>query len=674
MAADVGKGKHGPSVSFQEPYQPAKPNMDVSSTVMASTVSTMVSTLGPRTPTMGRIRDKDRKIGHRRVDDDGQVTYKKKPTSELMAAMQLGIGQSITSLASKPKRDLLLQDFSIVETVFFPKEGSNLTPAHDYSDFRFKTYAPIAFRYFRELFGIQPDDFLLSVCNEILNELSNPGASGSIFYITADDEFIIKTVQHKEADFLQELLPGYYMNLNQNPRTLLPKFYGLFCYQCGGKNIRFIIMNNLLPSSVTMHEKYDLKGSTYKRKASKRERAKKSPTLKDLNFMTNHLDGLSLELDTYNALVKTIERDCRVLQSFKIMDYSLLLGIHNLDQSQRQRVEEHVEVSITPDTSFSRGRSVRHKLAQYSTAMEAIQARSDTLDFEDDDIPPGGIPAKNNRGERLLLFVGVIDILQSYRLAKRMEHAFKSMVHDGDTISVHRPGFYSSRFQAFANERVFRKITSGFKHSPSKRRGMPGRQKSISMSEDSKVSEKGKDRDPESGAVGGRPDLLPANATPPRSFSESSDSKREENSEHGIKPSLVTTSPSFQAPEPGAPTVAGSGQLHSPAHSFSGSTPTHTEYTEGTPSFTTSSPSSSEMLDSTPHLDGSMGRLGQVQISEEQIELEISENSHTVITTRTITATTHTSSSHSQVTDVTGSGPLEEAGTDGGNDIKVTRL
>lgn len=41
-------------------------------------------------------------------------------------------------------------------------EGSNLTPAHHYPDFRFKTYAPVAFRYFRELFGIRPDDYLVS--------------------------------------------------------------------------------------------------------------------------------------------------------------------------------------------------------------------------------------------------------------------------------------------------------------------------------------------------------------------------------------------------------------------------------------------------------------------------------------------------------------------------------
>lgn len=67
------------------------------------------------------------------------------------------------------------------------------------------------------------------------------------------------------------------MNLNQNPRTLLPKFFGLYCYQCNSKNVRLVIMNNLLPSNVVMHQKYDLKGSTYKRKVNERENL----TLKD---------------------------------------------------------------------------------------------------------------------------------------------------------------------------------------------------------------------------------------------------------------------------------------------------------------------------------------------------------------------------------------------------------
>lgn len=54
-------------------------------------------------------------------------------------------------------------------------------------------------------------EFQYSICNEPLIELSNPGASSSWFYLTSDDEFIIKTVQPKEAEFLQKLLPGYYM-------------------------------------------------------------------------------------------------------------------------------------------------------------------------------------------------------------------------------------------------------------------------------------------------------------------------------------------------------------------------------------------------------------------------------------------------------------------------------
>ena len=49
------------------------------------------------------------------------------------------------------------------------------------------------------------------MCNEPLRELVNAGASGSIFYVTLDDEFIVKTVQHKEGELLLKLLPAYFM-------------------------------------------------------------------------------------------------------------------------------------------------------------------------------------------------------------------------------------------------------------------------------------------------------------------------------------------------------------------------------------------------------------------------------------------------------------------------------
>ncbi|KAK5607047.1 Phosphatidylinositol 4-phosphate 5-kinase type-1 gamma [Crenichthys baileyi] len=405
---------------------------------------------------------REKKIGHRRVDAYGETTYKKTTSSALKGAIQLGIGYTVGNLSSKPERDVLMQDFYVVESIFFPSEGSNLTPAHHFLDFRFKTYAPVAFRYFRELFGIRPDDYLYSLCNEPLIELSNPGASGSIFYVTSDDEFIIKTVLHKEAEFLQKLLPGYYMNLNQNPRTLLPKFFGLYCVQCGGKNIRIIVMNNILPRSVRMHLKFDLKGSTYKRQASKKEREKSKPTYKDLDFLSDVPEGLTLDQETFNALVKTLQRDCLVLESFKIMDYSLLLGIHNKSLAEKEQQSQD-----SPPGGGDEKKPTGQR-ALYSTAIESIQGGSTCRDTLEHDDTMGGIPAVGSKGESLLLFIGIIDILQSYRLIKKLEHSWKSLIHDGDTVSVHRPSFYAERFFKFCSTVVFRKSCS-LRPSPSKR-------------------------------------------------------------------------------------------------------------------------------------------------------------------------------------------------------------
>jgi len=407
---------------------------------------------------------KDKKLGHRKVREGGQVVYKEVETNVLMGSIQRGIQQSVGGLASSRERDLLMKDFEALDTSQFPSKGGHQTPAHSFPDFTFRTYASVAFRYFRDLFGIPPAKFMISLCDESLRELGNPGASGSIFYLTTDDEFILKTVSLKEAEFLQKILPGYYMNLHQNPRTLLPKFFGMFTYQAAQRNIRLVVMNNLLPSGVTMHLKFDLKGSTFKRKASKSERAKKYPTFKDLDFLDLVPEGFHLDPETYTALMSTIERDCRVLESFDIMDYSLLLGVHNLDQAKRELDERECtdrekKRSFQPNTT---------KLVAHSTPMESIQANS----LDEDDIPDirmqGGIPARNSEGEQLLIFVGIIDILQSYRLFKKMEHTFKAVIHDGDTVSVHKPAFYANRFKNFMSTKVFRKTPQAAKGNASK--------------------------------------------------------------------------------------------------------------------------------------------------------------------------------------------------------------
>jgi len=81
-------------------------------------------------------------------------------------------------------------------------------------------------------------------------------------------------------------------------------------------------MNNILPSDIPIHEKYDLKGSSFKRKASDNERAKARPTFKDLDFLEEHPNGILLDEKYYDNLISSIKQDCLV-NIFKNKKYIL---------------------------------------------------------------------------------------------------------------------------------------------------------------------------------------------------------------------------------------------------------------------------------------------------------------------------------------------------------------
>ena len=50
----------------------------------------------------------------------------------------------------------------------------------------------------------------------------------------------------------------------------------------------------------------------------------------------------------------------------------------------------------------------------------------------------GAIPAYDpDTQESLQLYVGIIDVLQSYRFAKKFEHTVKSLVHDAVSLTFH---------------------------------------------------------------------------------------------------------------------------------------------------------------------------------------------------------------------------------------------
>lgn len=74
------------------------------------------------------------------------------------------------------------------------------------------------FRQLRKLFQVDPADYMLAICgNAALRELSSPGKSGSFFYLTQDDRYMIKTVKKSEVKvcFLVSEFDNFFSTLFQ---------------------------------------------------------------------------------------------------------------------------------------------------------------------------------------------------------------------------------------------------------------------------------------------------------------------------------------------------------------------------------------------------------------------------------------------------------------------------
>jgi len=217
-----------------------------------------------------------------------------------------------------------------------------LTPSAKY-DFKFKDYAPWVFRHLRAIFKIDPADYLMSLTSKyILSELGSPGKSGSFFYFSRDYKYIIKTIHHAEHKFLRRILRDYYNHVQANPNTLLSQFYGLHRVKIPyGRKIHFVVMNNLFPPHRDIHMTFDLKGSTIGRDF-REEDLQKNPraTLKDLNWLRRNMH-LEFGPTKKRVFIEQVERDVKLLQHLKIMDYSLLIGIHDLMRGNEENVREN---------------------------------------------------------------------------------------------------------------------------------------------------------------------------------------------------------------------------------------------------------------------------------------------------------------------------------------------
>ena len=143
----------------------------------------------------------------------------------------------------------------------FPAEGSDTTPAHQMTDFKFKDYCPQIFRQLREWFRISTQEYLITICGDFkLLEFISNSKSGQFFFFSHNSQFIIKTMTRTESIFLRKILPSYYTYVSQQPDTLLPKFFGMHRVKRKKQKIYFLIQQNVFYSDVDdIHGQYDLK-------------------------------------------------------------------------------------------------------------------------------------------------------------------------------------------------------------------------------------------------------------------------------------------------------------------------------------------------------------------------------------------------------------------------------
>ncbi|KAF2768582.1 SAICAR synthase-like protein [Teratosphaeria nubilosa] len=414
------------------------------------------------------------------TDDDRVVIGKKVDESHQnyvrMYNMLTGIRFVVSRIHAKMDRELNDADFLQAQKYSFDITGGELTPSAKY-DFKFKDYAPWVFRHIRIAFGIDPADYLVSLTAKyILSELGSPGKSGSFFYFSRDYKYIIKTIHHAEHKFLRRILKDYYRHVRENPNTLLSQFYGLHRVKLPyGKKIHFIVMNNLFPPHRDIHRTFDLKGSTIGRDF-KEEDLEKNPraTLKDLNWLRRNLH-LEFGPTKKEAFVAQMQKDVAFLQRSKIMDYSLLVGIHDLEKGNEENLRDKTlqvfqpggekgeeqqvpgQLTMTPSKmeSAKRARELRDAvkkerpipLAQTADKMPDEAHRKGFYFYQDD----GGFQATHeddSPGEEIY-YLGIIDCLTKYNYVKKAEHFWKGMGGHESQISPIPPERYGERFVKF---------------------------------------------------------------------------------------------------------------------------------------------------------------------------------------------------------------------------------
>lgn len=348
----------------------------------------------------------------------------------------------------------------------------------------FVDHAPLVFHRLRAHFGVTASAYLASmgvgaVEGESFSTIVSPGKSGSHFYFSPDTRYVIKTINDEEFQFFRDNVFSYYEHMASNQNSLLTRFFALYTVRAKASTHHFVVMENLFPCDLPVHEAYDLKGSMAGRFASEQELMNKEiAVLKDINFQKNR--KLVIGREKRQLFFRQLEMDCQWLESHGVMDYSLLLLIHkNSSSSPPSSSSSSLSSSLSSSSSLSPAASASSSafsalstLCAPTSATAAAPAKKPLYPSLFGGGGGGGqglSPRESAKAESVfrvdrgglastddfdedqgeIYFMAIIDILQPYNWRKRLENTYKKLFEHEDAISCVDPIKYSNRFVSF---------------------------------------------------------------------------------------------------------------------------------------------------------------------------------------------------------------------------------
>lgn len=377
----------------------------------------------------------------------------------LLSVFMWGINHTVRELSHVSIPVMLMPDdfraYSKIKVDNHAFNKENL-PSH----FKVKEYCPLVFRNLRERFDIDDASYLKSLTKSPKSLGPSSGKSGAKFYLSQDKLYVIKTLESIEVEQMHSLLKQYHpFIVERHGKTLLPQYLGMYRLTVDNVEHYLVVMRNIFSNHLRIHKKYDLKGSTIDREASQKERGKNDPTFKDNDFLN---DGVKICIgeEAKAKLLETLAADVEFLTKLHIMDYSLLLGVHNIDANDDDLVNDDADgedgegdldeeydsggsgVALTPPDSPSPGN--RDNVGPNGVAK---------IDPEKDIY---AIPSRSSSARREIYFLGLVDILTHYGMKKQAAKVAKAVKYGSsvDGISTVEPDQYATRFLEFISKAI----------------------------------------------------------------------------------------------------------------------------------------------------------------------------------------------------------------------------